>query len=105
MYITHPIPSQAKLIDGREYAATIVGSDPATDVAILRLNAVGGVPVVPIGDSSNLRVGQVVKTHICCTKTKVRSPRRLHCTESLVQGSVERWIKCARLATVSLILP
>lgn len=53
------IPVQAKLTDGREFAASIVGSDPSTDIAVLRLNAGGGFPVVPIGDSSKLRVGQV----------------------------------------------
>lgn len=38
-----------------------MGSDPSTDVAVLRLNAVGDVPVVTIGDSSKLSVGQVCR--------------------------------------------
>lgn len=52
---------QAKLTDGREFAATIVGTDPSTDIAVLRLNSGGGVPIVPMGDSSKLRVGQVLQ--------------------------------------------
>ncbi|CAM9644684.1 unnamed protein product [Ascophyllum nodosum] len=50
---------KAKLTDGREFAATVVGTDPATDIAILRLNTGGGVPTAPMGDSLKLRVGQV----------------------------------------------
>lgn len=55
---------QAKLTDGREYAATVVGTDPATDIAVLRLNSGEGVPTVPMGDSSKLRVGQVCRCSV-----------------------------------------
>jgi S1-C subfamily serine protease len=49
----------ASLPDGREVAATIIGSDPATDLAVLQL-AAGGLPHAAFGSSTRLRVGQLV---------------------------------------------
>jgi len=45
--------------DKRELRAKIVGTDPLTDVALLKINATG-LPVVPWGDSSKLRVAEWV---------------------------------------------
>jgi S1-C subfamily serine protease len=45
--------------DGRELSARVVGSDPATDLALLRVPEGGLVPV-DIGRSENVRVGQLV---------------------------------------------
>ncbi len=47
------------LQDRREYDATLVGSDPASDIALLKLEA-NNLPVVTIGDSEQLRVGEWV---------------------------------------------
>jgi serine protease Do len=48
-----------KLADRREYRAKVLGSDPATDVAVLKIDA-KNLPVVPIGNSRNLQVGEWV---------------------------------------------
>lgn len=47
------------LKDRREYAATLVGSDPGTDVALLRIPT-GGLTELPFGDSDQLKVGDLV---------------------------------------------
>jgi serine protease Do len=48
-----------KLQDRREYRAKVLGQDPKTDVAVLKIEA-KNLPVVPIGRSSTLQVGEWV---------------------------------------------
>ena len=48
-----------KLTDRREFKAKVLGSDPKTDVAVLKINA-NNLPVVSLGSSNNLRVGEWV---------------------------------------------
>ena len=50
---------RVQLTDGRNLAAALIGSDPATDIAVLRIDAPGIEPL-PLGDSDVLRVGQQV---------------------------------------------
>jgi serine protease Do/serine protease DegQ len=45
--------------DGVEHVAEVVGSDPATDIAVLRVEADGLIDM-PIGDSDTVRVGDFV---------------------------------------------
>jgi serine protease Do len=44
------------LNDGRTFKATTVGTDPATDVAVIKIEG-SKLPVVPLGDSDKLRIG------------------------------------------------
>ena len=48
-----------KLTDRREFRARVLGSDPKTDVAVLKIDA-KNLPVVPVGRSSDLKVGEWV---------------------------------------------
>jgi serine protease Do len=50
---------RVKIDDGRELAARAVGRDPKTDLALLKVEATG-LPVIPLGDSSALQVGEPV---------------------------------------------
>ncbi|MBR1868643.1 MAG: Do family serine endopeptidase, partial [Bacteroidales bacterium] len=47
------------LNDNEQYTATVVGTDPATDVAIIKIDATG-LPTIPLGDSDQLRLGEWV---------------------------------------------
>ena len=47
------------LNDNHEYDATVIGTDPATDVAIIKVNA-ENLPTIPFGDSDQLRLGEWV---------------------------------------------
>jgi S1-C subfamily serine protease len=47
------------LSDGRRFEADLVGDDPDTDLAVVRINGSNFVPS-PLGDSQKVRVGQLV---------------------------------------------
>jgi Do/DeqQ family serine protease len=64
----------AGLPDKREVKGTIVGRDPMTDIAVVKIDA-HNLPVLPWGDSSKLKVGQWVLA--------IGSPFRLNQTVTL----------------------
>lgn len=45
------------LSDHRKFKAKVVGTDPSTDVAIIQIEGAGPLPVVPLGDSDEIRIG------------------------------------------------
>ncbi|MGK0176688.1 MAG: serine protease Do, partial [Lentimonas sp.] len=51
---------RVRLSDDTEFVATLVGTDEKTDVAVLKIESDGALPVVTLADSSKLRVGDVV---------------------------------------------
>ena len=50
---------QVTLNNNQQYDATVIGTDPATDVAIIKVDATG-LPTIPLGDSDKLRLGEWV---------------------------------------------
>lgn len=50
---------QVTLNDNRKYTATVVGADPSTDIAVLKINETG-LTSIPLGNSDNIHVGQWV---------------------------------------------
>src|SRR6266851_5430765 len=49
-----------KLSDGRTLRARLIGADPDTDIALIKVDGQSGLPVAPLGDSSTLRMGEWV---------------------------------------------
>ncbi len=48
-----------KLLDNREFQAHVVGTDPQTDIAVIKIDATG-LPVVAFGNSDSTRIGEWV---------------------------------------------
>ena len=50
---------EVQLMDDRKFPAKVVGKDARTDLALLKVDA-SGLPVLPLGDSDKLEVGELV---------------------------------------------
>jgi serine protease Do len=48
------------LSDGRVFKGKVVGVDPPTDLAVIKIVTKESIPIAMLGDSSKLRVGQIV---------------------------------------------
>lgn len=48
---------EVRLRDGKRFVAKVVGDDPATDLAVVKIKS-KGLPAVPLADSSTVRVGE-----------------------------------------------
>jgi serine protease Do len=48
------------MADGSRHTATVIGTDPKTDLAVIKISAAGVLPTVTFGDSDRLRVGEWV---------------------------------------------
>ena len=51
---------RVQLLDGRELAAKVVGTDPSGDLAVLKLQTEERMPYLPIGRSEDLMIGETV---------------------------------------------
>jgi serine protease Do len=47
-----------RLSDKRKFAATVIGKDPKTDLAVIKIDAPGDLPVARLGDSTKIRIGE-----------------------------------------------
>ena len=50
---------KVKLSDNREFDAKVIGTDPQSDLALIKVDA-GNLPELPLGDSDKVRVGETV---------------------------------------------
>ncbi|NOX87531.1 MAG: DegQ family serine endoprotease [Calditrichaeota bacterium] len=50
---------RVKLIDNSEYDAKVIGTDPSTDIALIKIDA-KDLPVAVLGNSDNLKIGEWV---------------------------------------------
>ena len=59
---SHVVSGARKILvnlqDGRQYVAKLIGNDPATDIAVVQINA-DKLATVNFGDSDKLQVGQL----------------------------------------------
>ncbi|MBC8131647.1 MAG: trypsin-like peptidase domain-containing protein [Deltaproteobacteria bacterium] len=51
---------RVRLYNGEELTACVLGSDAATDIALLKVEPINPLPVLPLGDSDRVRVGEPV---------------------------------------------
>ncbi|MBV9710135.1 MAG: trypsin-like peptidase domain-containing protein [Ktedonobacteraceae bacterium] len=51
---------QVVMADGTKYVGQVSGTDPADDLAVVKINPPANMPVIKLGDSSQLKVGQDV---------------------------------------------
>jgi serine protease Do len=51
---------RVRLYDGQELPACVLGADAPTDIALLKVDAKRPLPVLPLGDSDAVRVGEAV---------------------------------------------
>jgi serine protease Do len=51
---------QVRLFDGRRFPAKVIGRDNRVDLALLRVEGVSDLPTLPLADSNQLRVGELV---------------------------------------------
>jgi serine protease Do len=51
---------KVKLVDEREFTAKVIGTDPKTDVAVVKIDAGGELQAATLGDSDQLKVGELV---------------------------------------------
>lgn len=51
---------KVELTDNRTFTAKLVGSDPPSDLAVLKIDGAGNLPSISMGDSDRVRVGDFV---------------------------------------------
>ena len=56
----HADEIHVRLLDKREFTAKVVGKDPKTDLALIKIDTKEPLPVAPLGDSNSAEVGDWV---------------------------------------------
>jgi len=49
---------EVRLSDKRKFTATVIGTDPKTDLAVIKIDAPDDLPVAKLGDSGRIRIGE-----------------------------------------------
>lgn len=58
--VTRASEIRVSLADEREFTAEVIGSDPDSDLAVLKIDTKEMLPSLPVGDSSDLMIGETV---------------------------------------------
>ncbi|PYM31829.1 MAG: hypothetical protein DME17_21760 [Candidatus Rokuibacteriota bacterium] len=51
---------QIRMADGRRFVGKVAGKDDRVDLALVRIDGASNLPVLPLGDSNRVRVGELV---------------------------------------------
>ncbi len=51
---------EVTLNDNKTYEAELIGSDPSTDIALIKIDATNNLPFIPFGDSNEAKIGEWV---------------------------------------------
>ncbi|MEK7291445.1 MAG: trypsin-like peptidase domain-containing protein, partial [Planctomycetota bacterium] len=51
---------KVRLSDGKDFEATMISSDPVSDIAVLKINSPTPFPYVKMGTSKDLMIGETV---------------------------------------------
>jgi serine protease Do len=76
--------------DGKEYKAKVLGRDPDTEVAVLKIDA-KGLPTVEMGDSDQLKIGNLV--------IAIGSPLGLEFNQTVTMGIVSALKRAVGITT------
>ncbi|MBI4572601.1 MAG: DegQ family serine endoprotease [candidate division NC10 bacterium] len=49
---------EVRLSDKRKFTATVIGKDPKTDLAVIKIDAPGDLPIAKLGDAARIRIGE-----------------------------------------------
>jgi serine protease Do len=58
--VENPAKITVTLQNGKNYTAKVVGRDSKTDIALLKIDPAGDLPIAPLGNSDDVKVGQWV---------------------------------------------
>ena len=92
--IEDAIEINVTLLDGREFKAQILGRDPDTDIAVIKVDA-QDLTSISLGDSSKLQVGDFVVAignpfGLVTYMTRLRYSSRSHCEDSTLGKQKEQ---------------
>ena len=85
------------LSDKRTFKGKVMGADPQTDIAVIKIDA-KNLPVVPFGDSDQMKVGDTVMAfgnpfgqYFTVTRGSVSALGRMQLSSSNTASNVPRW--------------
>ncbi len=89
---------KATLSDGSEHAAKVIGADPKTDIAVIKIDDASNLTVASMGDSDKLQVGEMA--------VAIGNPLGKQLTGTVTQGiisAVNRTVQASENTYINLI--
>ena len=80
-----------KLNDNREFRGRVIGTDPSTDLALIKIESEDDLPTIPVGDSETLKVGEWGTRCRKPFQSELYSDSRYRKCQSPYSGSIQWW--------------